>query len=341
MSGTRSVHLVGSVGLSDAATVFRTLSETVGDRAPRYPDGETGERHYWIRWQRKVFDDHPDIVLVGEVDPFGDGIKRPVFGVRAGVDPQALDIGSLGYAAAAIESGLRFAALKQDGTIPAGTRLQVSLPTPVAVINGFIDADRRAALEPAYERAMAAEVERICAAVGPDELAIQWDVCHEVIGHDGGFALHYDDILDGSLDRLRRLGGLVPAGVQLGFHLCSGDPGHKHIVEPKDTATAVAFANGICARVPRQVDFIHLPVPRGRGDDAYFAPLRNLALTPGTELILGLVHYTDGVEGTRRRIAVAEKVVSEFAIGTECGFGRREAATIPDLLRIHAAVADG
>ncbi len=337
----RSIHLVGSIGLSDAETAFRTLSETVGDRAPRYPDGETGARDYWIRWQRKVFDDHADIVLVDEVDPFGDGIKRPIFGLREGVAPDALDMGALGYADAAIESGRLFATLKQDGTIPPGTRFQVSLPTPVAVINGFIHADQRAALEPAYERAMAAEVDRIGAAIGHDELAVQWDVCHEVVGHDGGFPLHYDDVLDGSLDRLRRMGGLVPAGVQLGFHLCYGDPGHKHIVEPADTATAVAFANGICARVPRKVDFIHLPVPRGRDDDAYVAPLRNLSLTPGTELILGLVHHTDGVEGTRRRIAVAEKVVSAFGIGTECGFGRRAASTIPELLRIHAEVADG
>jgi hypothetical protein len=341
MSGTRSVHLVGSIGLSDAETVFRTLSETVGGRAPRYPDGETGARHYWIRWQRGVFDDHPDIELVEEVDPFGDGIMRPVFGVRDGVDPKSLDMGSLGYATAAIESHDLFRRLRDDGSIPAGTRFQVSLPTPVAVINGFVHMDQRAALEPAYERAMTEEVARIAGAIPPDDLAIQWDVCHEVVAHDGGLALHYEDILGGSLDRLERIGAAVPDGVELGFHLCYGDPGHKHIVEPGDTATAVAFANGICARVPRRVDFIHLPVPRGRGDDAYFAPLQGLALTPGTELILGLVHHTDGVEGTRRRIAVAEKAVSGFGIGTECGFGRRAESTIPDLLRIHAAVADG
>ena len=338
---SRSIHLVGSIGLSDADTVFRTLSETVGDRAPRYPDGETGARDYWIRWQRKVFDDHPDIVLVEEVDPFGDGIVRPFFGVRDGVAPDDLDMGSLGYADVAIESYDLFRRLRDDGTIPVGTRFQVSLPTPVAVISGFVYADRRAALEPAYERAMMGEVERIVAAIPADDLAIQWDVCYEIVAHDGGSKAHYEDVLGGSLDRLERTGAAVPSGVILGFHLCYGDPGHKHIIEPADTATAVAFANGICARVPRQVDFIHLPVPRGRDDDAYFAPLRNLSLTPGTELILGLVHHTDGVEGTRRRIAVAEKVVSAFGIGTECGFGRRAASTIPELLRIHAEVADG
>ncbi len=338
---SRSIHLVGSIGLSDTETVFRTLSETVGDRAPRYPDGETGARDYWIRWQRKVFDDHPDIVLVEEVDPFGDGILRPFFGVRDGVAPDDVDLGSLGYADVAIESYDLFCHLRDDGTIPVGTRFQVSLPTPVAVISGFVYADQRAALEPAYERAMMGEVERIVAAIPADDLAIQWDVCYEIVAHDGGSKAHYEDVLGGSLDRLERTGAAVPSGVTLGFHLCYGDPGHKHIIEPADTATAVAFANGICAGVPRQVDFIHLPVPRGRDDDAYFAPLRNLSLTPGTELILGLVHHTDGVEGTRRRIAVAEKVVSAFGIGTECGFGRRAASTIPELLRIHAEVADG
>ena len=82
-------------------------------------------------------------------------------------------------------------------------------------------------------------------------------------------------------------------------------------------------------------------MPRGRDDDAYFAPLKRLALTPGTELILGLVHHTDGVAGTRRRITAAERAVSEFGIGTECGFGRRPVSPIPDLLRVHAEAADG
>jgi hypothetical protein len=86
---------------------------------------------------------------------------------------------------------------------------------------------------------------------------------------------------------------------------------------------------------------IHLPVPRERSDDAYFAPLKGLKLRPETTLALGLVHYTDGLEGTRRRIAAAEKVVQGFMIGTECGFGRRDPATIPKLLEIHAQAAAG
>jgi hypothetical protein len=82
-----------------------------------------------------------------------------------------------------------------------------------------------------------------------------------------------------------------------------------------------------------------MPVPRDRADDAYFAPLRNLKLKPSTQLCLGLVHHTDGVAGTRKRLAAAENVVKDFSIGTECGFGRRRPETIPELLRIHAEVA--
>jgi hypothetical protein len=83
-----------------------------------------------------------------------------------------------------------------------------------------------------------------------------------------------------------------------------------------------------------------MPVPRDRSDEAYFAPLKALRLKPDTELSLGLVHYTDGVAGSRNRLATAEKFVTEFSIATECGFGRRRPDTIPELLRIHAEVAD-
>src|SRR2546430_3323840 len=51
----------------------------------------------------------------------------------------------------------------------------------------------------------------------------------------------------------------------------------------------------------------HLPVPRDRTDPAYYAPLAALRLRPETELYLGLVHATDGVEGSARRMEVARR----------------------------------
>ena len=185
---------------------------------------------------------------------------------------------------------------------------------------------------------MTRDIERIQAEIPADELAIQWDVCYEIIGADGGPQLPYEDPIGGSVERIARLCGTIKDDIELGIHLCYGDPGHQHIVEPKDLNISVAFANGICKLAPRHVDFIHMPVPRTRGDDAYLSPLKDLALTDGTDLVLGLVHYTDGAKGTKARIAVAEKFAPSFHIATECGFGRRDPETIPDLLRVHAAV---
>jgi hypothetical protein len=102
----------------------------------------------------------------------------------------------------------------------------------------------------------------------------------------------------------------------------------------------IVFANRVSQRIARPIELIHMPVPRSRTDDAYFAPLRNLKLRPETELCLGLVHYTDGVAGALKRLATAKKYVNNFSIATECGFGRRDPRTIPELLRLHAATAD-
>jgi hypothetical protein len=112
------------------------------------------------------------------------------------------------------------------------------------------------------------------------------------------------------------------------------------VVEPTDMADMVEFANRLSRRIGRTVQLIHMPVPRDRTDAAYFEPLKHLALRPETELCLGLVHYTDGVEGSRNRLAVARNYAPEFSIATECGFGRRDPRTIPELLRIHAEVAE-
>ena len=83
-----------------------------------------------------------------------------------------------------------------------------------------------------------------------------------------------------------------------------------------------------------------MPVPRERNDQDYFKRLRHLNIHPKTELFLGLIHYTDGVEGAQKRLQTAEKFVSKFGVATECGFGRRAKETIPTLLEIHAKVSD-
>src|SRR5262249_24684440 len=127
---------------------------------------------------------------------------------------------------------------------------------------------------------------------------------------------------------LVELGDRVPADIDLLYHLCYGDSGHKHVVEPTDMNDMVDFANRLSTRIGRPVQRIHMPVPRNRSDDAYFEALKRLRLRSETQLCLGLVHHTDGVEGTMRRLETAKRHVAHFAVATECGFGRRDSRTI-------------
>jgi len=338
------VLLVGSLGLPDAETAFRLLGERIGDRATRYPDGEPGERSYWIRWQNAVFAGHPDLELIEarKIEGYKDTKTRPLYRLRDGVDANTFTIDRLGYADAALASWEVFARLRAEGAVPAGTRFQVCLPSCAALLTSFFPADQAALIEPALEDAMKREVDTMAAAIPAGDLAIQWDVAYEIVAHDGAQPpLHYADALGGSVERLVRQIGWVPAGAEAGVHLCYGDPGHKHIVEPADLGTCVAFANGIAKQATRNVDWIHMPVPRDRSDDAYFVPLDGLTLRPETELYIGCIHHTDGVEGSHARLATAKHHAEGFGIATECGFGRREPDTIPALLDIHAQVAGG
>ncbi len=127
--------------------------------------------------------------------------------------------------------------------------------------------------------------------------------------------------------------------MELGYHFCYGDAGHQHFTEPSD-ASHLAWAAGIVfERLGRSVEWIHLPVPRTRGDVEYFQPLAELNVPEATELYLGLVHETGGEEGTRRRIDAASQVLTRFGVATECGLGRRSLDTLGSLLDQHAAVS--
>ncbi len=83
-----------------------------------------------------------------------------------------------------------------------------------------------------------------------------------------------------------------------------------------------------------------MPVPRDRNDVAYFAPAKGLKDSPGTELYLGLVHHTDAEPGTFQRMTAADRCLDRpYGISTECGWGRRDKATIPRLVDIHVQCA--
>jgi len=116
----------------------------------------------------------------------------------------------------------------------------------------------------------------------------------------------------------------VPATIELGYHLCYGSPADDHVIQPKDM---VEIVNAVSTGVRRPIQFFHLPVPKPRTDDAYFAPLAGLKLRPETELYLGLVHRDD-MAGNAARLAAA------------CGMARGDPARFPELLAAHAKTAE-
>ncbi len=335
------VHLVGSIGLDTVAEVFKTAGPMLGRRLTRIPDGEPGGRRLWISWQYPLLRASPFL----RSDP--GGARRPTTGfpllcLGEGVREDEVHFGELGYAREARASYEDFRAARDRGEIAAGARFQVCLPTPMAVASSFALPSDFPAIERAYENAMLQEMATVCAVIPRADLAIQWDVCNEMVLWDAQAPRTVsatDFTRDEIMARLMRVIAAVPREVELGIHLCYGDFGGRHMCDPVDAGKMVELANAIVAGAQRPLGFMHMPVPIARNDDDFHRPFRALKLAPDTELYLGVVHG-DGAAATQARMAAAQKYVGGFGIATECGMARaRTPDTVLNLLRIHAEVS--
>ena len=341
----RYVHLVGSVPLKNAREVFETASTALGTKLKRVPDGETGERSDWITWLEPAFANNPALEKSDELFRIhATGTARIRYRLKLGRSVNDVRFDNLFYADVAKRSYADFAALKRAGKIAPGLKFQIDLVPAHSVIWLFLQDDLHQPLDPVFNAALKREIDKIAATLPHDQIAVQFDVASAVFARlqrnePNTYGKNRTEMLARFSRILTDLAGHVPAGIELLFHFCYGDSNHKHVVEPVDMRDMVDVANRLSADISRPIQLIHMPVPRDRSDDAYFAPLAELRLKPETELSLGLVHFTDGVAGTRERLATAERHVKDFSIATECGFGRRDPKTIPELLRIHAEVA--
>jgi len=345
MDATGRLHLIGSIPLDGSEQVFRALAQELGPYLSRMPDGETGERSRWVYFQRQMLLDHPAMEIDPTVPPYKfvqwDGkVVREIEQARfkPGIDPAAVAF-ETGYDKAALASWAVFRRLRDSGTIPAHTRFQVCLPTPHASGYLYVSGPARQAYFGVYERALKTALANIVRAIPAADLAIQWDVCQEVLAFENYFKDRPADYRKQTFDMLGRLGDAVPAGVELGYHLCYGSPRDEHLVQPTDTALLVEMLEGIAAATRRKIDFFHIPVPRDRTDDAYYAPLGNWKRPGGTTLYLGLLHFDDAA-GDKTRIATARRHVPVFGFSAECGWGRTEPGRLPGLLKGHRISAE-
>ena len=311
----RNIYLVGSVPMANAQDVFAQVSAALGPRIKRLPDGETGERGDWITWLEPVFADNPAFVKSGEFFRVHASGDRPRALSRSSRDcAPRMCISTICSMPTSPSSPMPCSsALKDAGKIPAGTKFQVDLVPAHSVIWLFLVDALHAPIDPLYNDALKREIDKIAAAIPHDELAIQFDVASAVFARlerneASSYGRSKAEMQETFATILVDLGNRVPADIDLLYHLCYGDSNHRHVVEPTDMGDMVEFANRVSRQIARPIQLIHMPVPRNRADDAYFAPLQRLKLRPETELCLGLVHYTDGVEGTEQAARHGEEI---------------------------------
>ena len=230
----------------------------------------------------------------------------------------------------------------------------VAVPSPYNVISFCLIRESAAAVETVYEARLIEELDQVFANVPHDQLSVQWDCAHDMQALDrdalaaavasGRIPSTADrdpwfaPAKQGIVDRLVRLGNLVPSGVELGYHLCYGSYGGRHFIEPIDMAAMVELSNALIDGLKRRLDFIHMPVPVERDDSAYFEPLRRLKRPASLKLYLGMIHDKDGVAGTMRRHEAASRHCEGFGVSTECGFGRMSPDKVPGILSVHEQV---
>ena len=288
---SQDLLLVGSIPLETAEEVFRVLGGALGHRLPYLPDGEVGERQYWVDGLAyRVLNGHPELETLHRPAPDENGVEqwRPrglhdefQFRVRPGIENVRFgDPGwRLGYTRDAISSYYIFRQLKKDGVIPAHLRFQICLPlTYSAVTSFFPDPADHARIVPGFTQALRAEVQKIVEKIPPSELAIQWDLAVENRYLEATLAK------DGLAAAEKRAAGLmapsleisphIPEEVALGYHTCFGTLNGWPSRQPKDLTGSVLLINAAVASSGRTVQFVHIPTLGSSGDAVLQAPFR-------------------------------------------------------------------
>ena len=337
------VHLVGSIAMDNCEQVFRDVSASLGPYLQNIPDGETGERSRWIYFQRSMLLEHPAMEIDSTEPELSiyqwDGKllrSLPLLRFREDANLDEVEF-QTGYDQAADYSYGIFKRLREEGAIPAGVRFQVCLPTPMASCYMYISPKSYDDYLRVYQKSLLKALNRILELIPHKDLCIQYDVCQEVLLFEDYFPYRPPDYQEQIFTELAALGDAVPEEVTLGYHLCYGTPYDEHLVMPKDAGILVQLMNIIIGGAKRRVDFLHIPVPKDRTDQAYFKPLTQF--TGSTKVYFGLIHHDDEA-GDLERIKVARDYVNDFGISTECGWGRADPKRVPALLASHKKAAE-
>lgn len=338
------VLLVGSLPSPSTDRAFRDGARLFGDRVFALPDGESGPRAAWVGYEREqLVRPHPDVeTATPTASPTGiprHANETPVFRLRSGTTTLRFD--SWPRIDEAITSYRTFAALRAEGAVPPGLRFQIGLPFPTSALSGF-KADFAADYPVAaagYEDLVGRELDRLLDAVPAEDLAIQWDVCYEVLDLEGVLSWTAPGAWERFTGPLERLARRLPDEVLMGVHLCYGTFPEWPMYEARDMGLLVRMARHAVANAGRPVDWLHLAGPRylRSEDDAFFAPLADLD-APDTRVFLGIVLPVDGAAGLAQRHRTASRHLADFGVAMYCGFGRQPGQDPEATFREHAEV---
>jgi hypothetical protein len=359
MAQPREVLLVGSVPLRPAAQVFETVAAHLGPLAPRIPDGEM------MGWLREVWASH---ARNPGLEPAGtprlstiSSVAVPLFRPKPGATNLAL--GPYGYAENARKSYAAFKRLRDAGKVRAGTRMQVTMAGPGTT--AYCVQMKGEELLPLAREAVWREIEEVLASVPARDLALQLDVAmeaehEEYLRRPDAFETPVQEVFhwthEQMADSVAWIANQVPPEVELGFHICS--IWHHWPRGGQDNAVLVDTANALSARIARPIAYFQIPIVPEHDTPEHYAPFKALRLHPETKLNLGLINLADGVEGAKRRIALAETAVKGFGVSFFCGLGmpaapgatvpappipalrRATAETVDEVLELHRQVAE-
>ena len=133
-------------------------------------------------------------------------------------------------------------------------------------------------------------VERILEEIPHDQLALQWDTNFEFGMLEGDVPVWFPDVRGGILERLLRISSARAA--RPSSSASTSAHGHDEAATRARCRPSLGrmadLANALAAE-PRTIDLTGFtcPVPRGRTEEAFFAPLGGLRLQAATELYLG------------------------------------------------------
>ena len=255
MQAGERLHLIGSIPLATSEEVFRTLADRSSALiSAACPTARPASARAGSTSRARCCAPIPTWRSIRRCRPTrsSNGTARSCArSRRSASSPASIPTRSLfetGYDKAAAASYEIFKRLRDSGAIAKGTRFQVSLPTPHSSGYLYVSGPARQTYFEVYERALLKALANIVKAIPAPDLAIQWDVCQEVLAFENYFKDRPADYKKQTFDMLGRLGDAVPAGVELGYHLCYGSPADEHLVQPKDAAILVEMLEGIAAR---------------------------------------------------------------------------------------------